>query len=64
MRPSPTPGASTVSIESCTRCRRVRRASWYAQGLLTFFQGELCEIAGDSPGSLPGVFEVRNVRVL
>lgn len=47
----------TVTIEYCTQCRWLLRAAWYAQELLTSFEGDL---AGTTlvPGS-GGVFEVR-----
>ena len=46
-----------VTIEYCTQCRWLLRASWLAQELLTTFEAELAEVAL-LPGS-GGVLEVR-----
>ena len=46
-----------VTIEYCTQCRWLLRASWLAQELLTSFEAELAEVAL-VPGS-GGVLDVR-----
>jgi len=46
-----------LEIEYCTRCRWLLRAAWFAQELLTTFEGDLGEVAL-VPGS-GGIFEVR-----
>ncbi len=46
-----------VEIEYCTKCRFQLRAAWFAQELLTTFEGDLGEVAL-VPGS-GGIFEVR-----
>lgn len=51
-----------ISIQYCNQCRWMLRATWYAQELLTTFQGQLGEVAL-IPGS-GGVFEVRCDDVL
>ena len=47
-----------VTIEYCTQCRWLLRASWLAQELLTTFEAELAEVA-----LLPGSGGVLDVRV-
>jgi selenoprotein W-related protein len=47
-----------VTIEYCTQCRWLLRASWLAQELLTTFEAELAEVA-----LLPGTGGVLDVRV-
>jgi len=48
--------APKVSIQYCTQCRWLLRASWLAQELLTTFEKELGEVAL-VPGQ-GGVFEI------
>jgi selenoprotein W-related protein len=47
-----------VTIEYCTQCRWLLRASWLAQELLTTFEAELAEVA-----LLPGSGGVLDVRI-
>ena len=51
------PDRPRVEIEYCTQCRRLLRAAWMAQELLTTFEQEIGEVAL-KPGT-GGVFEVR-----
>jgi len=46
-----------VEIHYCTRCRWLLRAAWFAQELLSTFEGEIGEVAL-VPGE-GGVFEIR-----
>jgi selenoprotein W-related protein len=46
-----------IEIKYCTKCRFQLRAVWFAQELLSTFEGELGEVAL-VPGS-GGIFEVR-----
>ena len=52
-----TPERPRVEIEYCTQCRRLLRAAWMAQELLTTFQDEVGELAL-IPGT-GGVFDIR-----
>ena len=45
-----------IEIRYCDQCRWMLRAAWYAQELLTTFQGQLGEVAL-VPGS-GGIFQV------
>ena len=45
-----------IEIHYCDQCRWLLRAAWYAQELLTTFQGQLGEVAL-APGT-GGIFEV------
>ncbi len=47
---------SIVTIEYCSQCRFILRATWMAQELLTTFENELYEVAL-RPGS-GGVFDI------
>ena len=54
------PATARVSIEYCTGCRWLLRASWTAQELLTTFQDQLLEVSLQLNTKLPGgAFEVR-----
>lgn len=46
-----------VSIEYCTKCRWMIRASWMMQELLNSFEDELEEVCL-KPGSVGGIFNV------
>ena len=46
-----------IEIEYCTQCRRLLRAAWMAQELLTTFSTDIGELAL-IPGT-GGVFEIR-----
>jgi len=50
------PATPRVEIHYCDQCKWLLRAAWYAQELLTTFQGQLGEVAL-VPGS-GGVFQV------
>ena len=50
--------SARVSIEYCTQCRWLLRATWLAQELLTTFESELAEVA-----LVPGTGGVLDVRV-
>jgi len=46
-----------IEIEYCTQCRWLLRSAWFAQELLTTFEGDLQRVSL-MPGS-GGIFEIR-----
>ncbi len=52
-----------ISIEYCTKCRWLARASWMAQELLSTFSNEIGGITL-IPSNLAGIFEIRCGREL
>jgi selenoprotein W-related protein len=49
--------APRIEIHYCAKCRFLLRASWFAQELLTTFEGQLGEVALVPAGG--GLFEIR-----